>query len=162
MTDSYEVSGMIGLWSGAVIALVFSISIPLGPGSLADESSGLGSDVLKVAAQDFHFRCAACHGTSGRGDGPMAQAMKIQPPDLTRIAQRNGGVFPDALVFRTISGLNMPISHGTRDMPVWGDVFIGEALGESTSIEDSQEVAAQVTERIRRLVKYLESIQVSK
>jgi len=162
MTDSYEASGAIALRSGAVVSLALSLSIVLSPGSLAGESAGVENDALNAAAQDFHFRCAACHGTGGKGDGPMARAMKIQPPDLTRIAERNGGTFPDALIFGTISGLDMPISHGTRDMPVWGDLFIGEALGESVSIEESQKAAAQVTERIRRLVKYLESIQVTK
>jgi len=113
-----------------------------------------------AAAQDFHFRCAVCHGISGKGDGPMARAIKINPPDLTQIAKRNGGLFPEGRVFRTISGLGMPISHGTRDMPVWGDLFIGEALGESVSVEEAQQAAAQVTERINGLVKYLETIQV--
>ncbi len=56
----------------------------------------------------------------------------------------------------------MPISHGTREMPVWGDLFLGEVLNESVTVEEAQEATAEVTERIGRLVKYLETIQTMK
>lgn len=56
----------------------------------------------------------------------------------------------------------MSISHGTREMPIWGDLFIGEALDDSVSVEEAQEATAEVTDRIRRLVKYVETIQVAK
>ena len=53
----------------------------------------------------------------------------------------------------------MPAAHGTRDMPIWGDVFIGEAVGTSVSIDAAKKAAAEVEQRINRLVEYLESIQ---
>jgi mono/diheme cytochrome c family protein len=40
--------------------------------------------------------CAACHGVSGKGNGPAAPALKTTPTDLTQLAARNGGVFPGA------------------------------------------------------------------
>jgi mono/diheme cytochrome c family protein len=72
----------------------------------------------------YQSYCAVCHGPDARGGGPMAASLKIPPPDLTRIALRHGGVYPDALVERIIAGTEpLPAGHGTRDMPVWGPIF---------------------------------------
>lgn len=68
--------------------------------------------------------CAVCHGADARGGGPMAVSLKVPPSDLTRIAARHGGVFPQASVERIISGEEpLPGGHGTRAMPVWGPIF---------------------------------------
>ena len=40
----------------------------------------------------FVRHCSACHGVDGRGDGPAAPALQPPPADLTRIAQRRGGI----------------------------------------------------------------------
>lgn len=122
----------------------------------------ISPDELRRAATDFYSRCAACHGVNGKGDGPIAGVLTVKPADLTRIAERNGGVFPEERVFRMISGLDMPDAHGAREMPVWGDLFFGEVLENSESIEDTQDVAAQVTERINRLIAYLKTLQTSR
>lgn len=114
---------------------------------------------LAAAAEDFQTHCAPCHGAGARGDGPAGAALKTPPADLTRIAHRHGGTFPRLSIFETIEGLDMPAAHGTRDMPIWGDVFIGEAVGTSVSIDVAKMAAAKVEQRINGLVKYLESIQ---
>lgn len=98
--------------------------------------------------------CASCHGAAGRGDGPVALLIKTGVPDLTRIAVRNGGVFPAADVARTIDGRWDRRAHGTRDMPVWG-----RRLYYSAKPEDSAE-RARVDARIDELVSHLRSIQV--
>jgi mono/diheme cytochrome c family protein len=68
--------------------------------------------------------CTVCHGKDGKGNGPMAKSLKVAPPDLTRIAMRNGGKFPMLRIQRIISGEEaLPAGHGTREMPVWGPVF---------------------------------------
>lgn len=103
----------------------------------------LGSDLYRTY-------CAVCHGRAGRGDGPLADQMKTRPPELTRYAQRNGGVFPSALVARIIDGRNPLPGHGGPEMPVWGDVF------RTTRGADDATVKA----RIDALVTYLESLQV--
>ena len=160
MTDSPEASMRIGF--GFRTAAVLALWLTFDAGSvLADEVSGPG-DIAPTVVQDFRFHCAACHGADGKGDGPVARALKIQPPDLTRIAERNGSTFPEGAVFETIAGADMPRSHGTREMPVWGDLFIGETLDQSVSVEEAQEAAAEATERIRRLVKYLQTMQSAK
>jgi len=72
----------------------------------------------------FSAYCAVCHGKDLKGGGPMAGSLKVKPPDLTRIALRNGGKFPMARVQRIISGEEpLPASHGPREMPVWGPIF---------------------------------------
>lgn len=65
--------------------------------------------------------CASCHGPGGAGDGPLRPVLRPPPADLTRIAEHAGGWFPDAVVQATIDGRF--VAHGTRDMPVWGDVL---------------------------------------
>ena len=74
--------------------------------------------------------------------------MKMPPPDLTTLTRRNSGKFPELRVFNTINGdLNVP-AHGSKDMPVWGDVF--------RSME--KDTAAQQM-RVSNLTKYIESLQ---
>jgi mono/diheme cytochrome c family protein len=96
----------------------------------------------------FTTYCAVCHGTDAKGGGPAVAALKMPPPDLTTMTKRNGGKFPELRVFNTINGdLNMP-AHGSKDMPVWGDVF--------RSME--RDSAAQQM-RVSNLTKYIESLQ---
>jgi cytochrome c553 len=72
----------------------------------------------------YQAYCAVCHGPDARGGGPMAASLKVASPDLTRIARRHDGVYPDALVERVISGEErLPGGHGTREMPIWGPIF---------------------------------------
>jgi mono/diheme cytochrome c family protein len=93
--------------------------------------------------------CAVCHGKAGDGHGPMAPVLKIRVPDLTEIANRNGGVFPSARVEKTIDGTELAgLAHGTREMPVWGPLF-----SQVTYDRDYGRV------RIHNLTKYLKSIQ---
>ena len=68
--------------------------------------------------------CAVCHGANGKGGGPMAQALRTTPADLTTIAARNGGAYPLGKVEKIIAGETQPGSgHGTAAMPVWGPIF---------------------------------------
>jgi hypothetical protein len=101
-----------------------------------------------AGAAIFETYCATCHGRSAKGDGPLAESLKIRPADLTLIAKRNGGTFPSDQVARIIDGRNQVKGHGGGDMPVWGDAF-----AKSTD-------PMPVAEKIRRLVLHLQSIQV--
>jgi mono/diheme cytochrome c family protein len=72
----------------------------------------------------FDTYCAPCHGTAGRGDGPVAAALKTRPADLTSLARRNNGSFPRERVRDFVTGTGRtPAAHGTSDMPVWGPLF---------------------------------------
>ena len=75
-------------------------------------------DIGKI---EYQSSCASCHGVDGKGNGPVADALKRKPADLTMIAKANNGVFPFGRIYEIIDGrLEEVISHGARDMPVWG------------------------------------------
>jgi mono/diheme cytochrome c family protein len=65
----------------------------------------------------------ACHGKEGRGDGPVAAAMKKAPANLTSLSIRNNGKFPELEVYHSILGDGIIAAHGSQEMPVWGDVL---------------------------------------
>jgi mono/diheme cytochrome c family protein len=94
--------------------------------------------------------CASCHGTTGLGNGPVAEALKKPPANLTLFSLSNGGVFPAAKLRRIIDGREV-IAHGTPDMPVWGAVFKVPGRGVTE---------ADVRARIDAIVAYIESIQM--
>lgn len=73
--------------------------------------------------------CASCHGTAGRGDGPVAGSLRERPSDLSRLAAGNGGAFPRDRVIATVLGDRAIEAHGTRTMPVWSDRFSPSASG---------------------------------
>jgi hypothetical protein len=82
----------------------------------------------------------------------IAPYLAPPPPDLRRIAAEHGGVFPHAQVEAWIDGRDPIASHGTREMPVWGDSF-----REETELDQLTET--RVRGRIVLLVDYLASIQ---
>jgi mono/diheme cytochrome c family protein len=97
----------------------------------------------------FRAHCAACHGAGGKGDGPVASALKSKPADLTVLSKNNRGKFPIERVRKFISGDDPSLSsHGSREMPVWGPIF--------HQIENDQDLG---NVRLQNLIKYLETIQ---
>jgi mono/diheme cytochrome c family protein len=97
----------------------------------------------------FKTYCAVCHGTEGKGNGPAATALKKTPANLTELAQRNGGKFPELKVYGTIKGDFETPAHGSRDMPIWGSVFQSMNGGSS----------GEVHMRISNLTAYVQSLQ---
>ena len=89
--------------------------------------SGVGpavTDVANLGAPDgqvlYRRYCASCHGLSGRGDGPIADRLKVTLPDLTLLAADNGGRFPRHEVAQVLTGERAVPTHGPLSMPVWG------------------------------------------
>ena len=66
--------------------------------------------------------CFSCHGPGARGNGPFVFALKVAPPSLTTLAERNGGSFPHDKVRRAVEGVGLR-SHGDREMPVYGSLL---------------------------------------
>jgi mono/diheme cytochrome c family protein len=100
----------------------------------------------------YRAYCASCHGSDAKGNGPLADYLKVHPGDLTRISIRNGGTFPLMRLQRIISGEEtLPSGHGSREMPVWGPIFSAV-----TRDVDLGRV------RIDNLARYLRDIQVMK
>jgi len=134
-----------------LMAAGFVAAIAAGAGdqrSTADISPSLANPSL-VGGDTYAFYCAPCHGKDGRGRGPVAEALKPLPADLTTLSARNGGVFPKDRVraFVTTGERGIP-AHGSTAMPVWGPTF--------TALDPNDKV---VTVRIFNVVAYLESIQ---
>ena len=71
----------------------------------------------------FKEYCAVCHGSGAKGDGPAVEALKKRPSDLTQLARKNGGCFPELQVMNYIKGQDVVAAHGSRDMPIWEPFF---------------------------------------
>jgi mono/diheme cytochrome c family protein len=127
-----------------LVAFVASIQQPAAPERPA---AAAAATAPADGAALFRNYCAACHGTTGRGDGPMAGQLRRAPPNLTTFATRNGGVFPAERLRQVIDGTGVP-SHGDRDMPVWGAVFKRLPVGG----KDAQD-------RIDAVVRFLQELQ---
>jgi mono/diheme cytochrome c family protein len=96
----------------------------------------------------YRTYCAVCHGLDGKGNGPAAAALKQPLPDLTLLSKKNRGEFPMFQVTNVIQGDTVITAHGSRDMPMWGDVFRGLKRDE-----------AVVTLRVHNLAEYVASLQ---
>jgi mono/diheme cytochrome c family protein len=91
--------------------------------------------------------CAACHGNDLKGTGPAPYPFR-EAPDLTTLARRHSGKFPEAYVSKVLrEGVVIP-AHGPAEMPIWGPDFTMDRLGE-----------AQVALRISNLTNYIKSMQ---
>ena len=97
----------------------------------------------------YNMYCAVCHGTTGKGGGPAADALKTVPTDLTALTKNEGGKFPSAHVASAIRGdINVP-AHGSKDMPIWGNLFWHMSQGHE----------GEVQLRVANLTNYIESLQ---
>jgi hypothetical protein len=67
--------------------------------------------------------CGSCHGSGGKGDGPVSRDLKVKVPDLTLLRSKNKGIYPTERVMSSIDGSRVVRAHGDRNMPVWGEVF---------------------------------------
>ncbi len=97
----------------------------------------------------FKEYCAVCHGKGAKGDGPAASALKQTPPDLTTLAKRHGGKFPDHYVEDVLTNGAKTTAHGDAEMPVWGPVFRSM---------NPDEIFMYV--RISSVMSYIKSLQV--
>ena len=76
------------------------------------------------AGEHLYLRaCASCHGADARGSGPVSPQLRGPVPDLTGLAAGHGGEFPREYVIDVIVGRRTLPTHGTREMPVWGERF---------------------------------------
>jgi hypothetical protein len=121
-------------------------------------ASGIAGAASPVRAGDptgqalFQKRCASCHGVDAKGNGPVAQVLKVPTPDLTGISKRNDGAFPAARVVKIITFGEDMAAHGTRLMPVWGTIFSYEGGGQRRGALYSRRAVVE-------LKRYLETIQ---
>jgi mono/diheme cytochrome c family protein len=137
------------IWSGVLIAA----STAIGMTDVCAQGTEFGKN-------EYVKSCASCHGVTGKGDGPMAKAFKKPLPDLTKLSETNKGVFPTSRIYDAIDGRIEVMSHGRRDMPVWGDIYTSELTARLPRDSLSKEtVDALVRVRILTLVEYISTLQ---
>jgi len=107
--------------------------------------------VIGPTGHDIYMdRCGACHGEYGKGDGPAVGALGDVPADLTLLAKMNGGAFPTERLRKIVGSEDVNIvAHGSREMPIWGELFHPKNAAD-------QQIAS---EWFKKLAAYLESIQ---
>ena len=126
------------------LAALFSSSAP----ARADQTPR-----VRAGRQLYEEHCMVCHGVGGKGDGIFADVLREPPADLTEIARRRSGVFPDVEIREVIDGRRVLPAHGSKEMPIWGRRFGG-------LFPDSANETA-IRAKIETLVDYLRSIQTS-
>ena len=130
------------LWiAGAVVALV-------GSDARAQESAE-----AQRGHNLYEQFCMDCHGMKGIGDGVLAEDLKVAPADLTTIAARRKGVFPDTEIREIIDGRRRVRAHGPLNMPLWGRQF-GISVASPGGPHE-----AETRDKINALVAYLKTIQ---
>jgi mono/diheme cytochrome c family protein len=128
---------------GALAVLLSSSGVIL----LAASQAAPAEDGYIRRGRELYARhCAACHGRSGRGDGPAAPSLKSAPADLTSITQKYGSFSMDQVMV-SIDGEKASTAHGTSEMPIWGRKFRREK-GEAGALGD-----------VYALARFIRSIQ---
>jgi len=130
-----------------ILGLIFLLALPP-PLATAQEM-----EVIAGGELEYQNACAACHGDDARGNGIMSPYLTVKPANLRRLTLTPGGSFPFWQVYRKIDGQLEIRSHGTRDMPIWGDRFRAQAGG------DGKSARTQAAGRILSLVFYLQHLQ---
>ena len=78
----------------------------------------------------YDIYCASCHGTEGRGDGPVAEALNPKPPNF-----RDAGYWSllgpggDLQIVKAIKQGGSARGHSTN-MPAWEPVLTEEQIRE--------------------------------
>ena len=132
------------------LALAVVIGVVAAPDGIAAQPRPRALAIDSLVGSDlFRFYCASCHGTDGKGAGPLAPTLRTPPADLTVIARRHGGQFPRSQITAYVSSEELSVvAHGPRTMPVWGPIFLGL---------DPSDVRTKM--RIENLVSYIASMQ---
>lgn len=126
--------------------LVSAVALSLAATAVSAQSS--------AGLEEYVQACASCHGVAGQGNGPLAEYMNVEVPDLTRIALDNDGVFPMLHVIQIIDGRTGVRGHGS-EMPVWGDRYKADIV----PVAGEYGAELLVRGRILALATHLESIQ---
>jgi mono/diheme cytochrome c family protein len=136
------------------IALVIAMSAVVG---IEDGARAQGTELGK---HEYLRSCASCHGVTGKGDGPVIKSLIKPPPDLTKLSEANKGVFPFSRIFDVLDGRIEIMIHGTRDMPVWGEVYTREWNSRlPQSLVSKEGTEAMVRIRMLMLIEYIASLQ---
>ena len=112
-------------------------------------------EAISAGAKTYYRFCSVCHGKDAKGNGSFSENLKVTPPDLTTLSSSNNGIFPWIHLFEVIDGKDIARAHGTKEMPIWGDLF-DLSNWSSHDIENANTI---VRGRIFELLVYLNSVQ---
>lgn len=129
-------------------ALTLGLVLALGP------IAGCAVPEAEVGRSFYDTNCAACHGPAGRGDGPVAAGLSRPVPDLTTLAERNGGVFDRNAVMSVIDGYYRR-DDTNHPMPEFGATMEGRIV----MVETAPGVFTPTPEVLVGLADYLEGLQ---
>jgi mono/diheme cytochrome c family protein len=133
-------------------------TILCGATMLCVSGSALSQAKYDFGKREYGANCAGCHGMSGRGDGDYKPWLTKSPTELHTLSKNNGGVFPVERMYQVIDGRQFVPAHGSRDMPIWGEVYRAKA-GESY-MDVPYDPEAFVRTRILALIDYIHRLQV--
>ena len=141
---------------------LFLLSLTLPATAIADvlveeEPLTWGKTARLPGEHMYQNLCAACHNPDGSGNGKASVAIGVAAPDLTRIAARNGGVFPHEAIERVIANRDAGKPHGLSPMPAWEQQF--ESVYFRTARNPVQR-EAYAQDRIHELSNYVATIQI--
>ncbi len=137
------------------INIIFSVSLVvlLSIASLAfAEKAKQVTDI--VGKKEFVTYCGSCHGSNGKGDGPIVDFLERKPPNLTQLSKNNNGAFPFERIWGVFDGTYIFAEHGTSEMPIWGYRFVQEAQQQHES-----DIATKAKAKALDIVLYLQVIQ---
>ena len=137
----------------SIITLALVIVLTAWGGIRNKPTAAQEMEVIVGGEIEYRNYCAACHGSDGKGQGPMGRLLTVRPADLTLLSKKNSGTFPFWQTYRVIDGREEVRGHGTREMPLWGDRFRSQAGGNDAGSR------AQAAGRLLALVFYLQHIQ---
>jgi mono/diheme cytochrome c family protein len=105
-------------------------------GSSSASAVMITPEARQRAKEIFSFRCAACHGLQGRGDGPGAARLSPKPPN-----------FNDSSWQQTIT------DDEIEKVIVYGGAAVGKspAMPANTDLQNDPAVVAALREMIRQL-----------
>lgn len=131
---------------------MFCVALFFGAGSCFAQDRIVGSF-------EFKWHCSPCHGSDGKGK-VVSQALQMdRAPDLTTLAIRNSGTYPEELVKNVIAGSTERKWHERSSMPPWGLYYsLEEVVGSSTGLEEWRD--EYVAEMIQAVSDYVRSLQV--
>lgn len=107
-------------------------------GSPADVKNAGGAEVKKIddaaAKEIYESRCSACHGVSGKGDGPGSAALNPKPRNFT-----------DAAWNKAISDDNL------RKVIIYGGAAVGKSpmMPASPDLDSKPEVVDGLIKKVR-------------
>jgi len=148
-TRKFKTYMMIGLQGAILLIGLIAAANMAADDTRQKQKAPSGPLIHSLQGPDlYHAYCASCHGADAQGSGPAAPALNTRVPDLTTIAQRNGGVFPAERVRKIITGDETLVAHGSQDMPIWGPIF--------HQVEEDRDYGSV---RLQNLTSYVQSLQ---